>query len=513
MDRFNKLKVQVQSFIFVVLALCTTLVVVVGWVARQFYPGHDTSISIAMLLLGLVICLVLSVSLTNYALKPLGLIWRAFLHVTPGHGGTTPPNLQAQTVGRELVTSLAMQIYQLASSAGPSQTVTATKFSLLAQAVVDNLPLPVYVMDKTQTIVFANTQAARFLELESAQIVGRNCYSVLDFMFSDAHKRTFDSWLQNARAHKVTDEAYWNHVRLRLSDQHRQKQCDMATFYSRDSSAGLETIVVLFDQTARYNTEDGALNFIALAVHELRTPLTILRGYIEVFEDELSPQLNPEMTDFMHKMNASAQQLSAFVSNILNVARVEEDQWALKLEETNWTDLLRGAVADLNLRAQVHGKTIRLSVDANVPPVAVDKVSILEVINNLVDNAIKYSGQNQYIDIRSYLTPNQMVETTVQDYGIGIPISIMPHLFKKFERSHRSRVQLGGTGLGLYLCKALITAHGGNIWVKSTEGQGSTFGFTVLPYAQLADELKNNNTQGIVRNAHGWIKNHSLYRN
>ena len=88
----------------------------------------------------------------------------------------------------------------------------------------------------------------------------------------------------------------------------------------------------------------------------------------------------------------------------------------------------------------------------------------------------------------------------------------MPNLFTKFYRDHRNRSQIGGTGLGLYLSKAIISAHGGNIWVRSEQGKGSTFGFTILPYAQLAAELKNSDNKEIVRGAHGWIKNHSMYR-
>jgi two-component system, OmpR family, sensor histidine kinase VicK len=100
----------------------------------------------------------------------------------------------------------------------------------------------------------------------------------------------------------------------------------------------------------------------------------------------------------------------------------------------------------------------------------------------------------------------------VQDFGVGIPSSVMPNLFSKFYRDHRNRAQIGGTGLGLYLSKAIISAHGGNIWVQSKEGEGSTFGFTLMPYERLAEELKNSDNNEIVRGAHGWIKNHSLYR-
>jgi signal transduction histidine kinase len=89
---------------------------------------------------------------------------------------------------------------------------------------------------------------------------------------------------------------------------------------------------------------------------------------------------------------------------------------------------------------------------------------------------------------------------------------VLPYLFDKFYRNHRTKGEVGGTGLGLFLCKSIIDAHGGQISAKSKENEGSTFTFTINPYSELADELKNGNNSEITRTAHGWIKNHSIYR-
>jgi signal transduction histidine kinase len=88
----------------------------------------------------------------------------------------------------------------------------------------------------------------------------------------------------------------------------------------------------------------------------------------------------------------------------------------------------------------------------------------------------------------------------------------MPHLFEKFSRNYRNQASISGTGLGLYLSKALVNAHGGNIWVRSKESEGTIFGFTIQPYGKLADGDKSGDNKTITRSAHGWIKNHSLSR-
>jgi signal transduction histidine kinase len=241
----------------------------------------------------------------------------------------------------------------------------------------------------------------------------------------------------------------------------------------------------------------------------------MLRGYIEVFQEELGGQLNTELHDFMTKMEASANRLTAFVHNILNVARIDGDQLALHLTEAKWEDVLQQGASDQVLRAGVLGKEITFNVAPNLPTVAVDAVSMYEVINNLLDNAIKYSNEDETgkrIVVTSALDKEGNVETTVQDFGVGIPSSVVQNLFEKFYRNHRTRSNIGGTGLGLYLSKALVGAHGGQIWVKSKEGEGSTFGFTVQPFSKVAAEQKANPDGEITRQAHGWIKNHSLYK-
>jgi len=218
------------------------------------------------------------------------------------------------------------------------------------------------------------------------------------------------------------------------------------------------------------------------------------------------------LADFLKKMEVSAKQLTAFVNNMLNVARVDENELTLHLVEENWESVIRSSTHDIELRAQIHGIDIEYNIAPDLPPVAVDRVSIYEVINNLLDNAIKYSGSSKKIFVMSKLNKEGLVETVIQDFGVGMPSNVLPKLFEKFHRNHRNKSQIAGTGLGLFLSKAIVSAHGGNIWAESKEGEGSTFGFTILPYANLSQELKDNANTEITRSAHGWVKNHSLYR-
>lgn len=518
MDRFHAYQRRTQTLAFAIIVLFGVLVAAAVLVGMSVMPQGKIWICGGVAIFGLILAFFLSQIFSKYATEPLEFIWRAIVHVSPNGSSIAAPNLDQNHIAHELVNSLVLQVYQLASnnatSVGNSTAIASPSPRSSQQAVIqamsNNFPLPVLVVDKNHTIIFVNEAALKYLDLEQGAILQKNFYSALDLSFSDTN--TIDSWLQDCRKNKATDTHSWQRVRLKLTED-STKQFDMAASYSKENPAGAEVVLTIFDQTSRYQNDDQALDFIALAVHELRTPLTALHGYIEVFEDEFEGKLNPELTDFMHKMQASAQQLTAFVNNILKVARLEQGQVVLQLHEEQWAGIVKEAVDNLQLQARVRGITISYTVANDIPPVAVDRISILEVLNNLVENAIKYSGNGKQITVASIKTTDGMIETTVRDDGVGIPSSVMPHLFEKFHRNHRNQSKIGGTGLGLFLCSSLVQAHGGHIWVKSKEGEGAAISFTVQPYSMVADTLKDShNNQDITRNAHGWIKNHSLYR-
>lgn len=441
-------------------------------------------------------------------------LWQAIWHVSPNKSDIPPPNLEQIKFGRELITAMVKQVYELASTDHGIAAATAPTGPTPANtgSLIEQLPLAVFVLNKDRVITAVNSAGSNFIGQAREQITGKSVYDVLRLSFTSSD--TFDTWLDETSKTRATDSRSWEHVRLSLEDEKGTRQFDMAATFSKDDSAGNEVVIALFDRTASYDKEDQATSYVALAVHELRTPLTVLRGYIEVFEDELGDQLTPELKEFMRKMSAAAQSLTAFVSNILNVARVDENQLVLSLHEANWNEVLPSIVKDLELRASVRGKTLELDIEPNLPTVGIDRISMYEVISNLVDNAIKYSGQAHRIVIHSSRAKDGTINTEVEDFGPGMPESAMSGLFTKFYRSHRSKSSVGGSGLGLFLVKSIVTAHGGNVWVNSREGEGSgsRFGFSLQTYEAIKASGGDKTADGIERQANGWIKNHSMYR-
>ncbi len=511
MNYLDQLRNRIGIYLLAIIVIENSIVIAFYW-ALQYYTSIDTFIILAgSLTLGVLLACLIMWFFSSYVVQPLRAVWQAIVHLSPTEHGITAPKVENLRLGRELVASLTAQVYQLANIASQVTAESHRQRSdLHHNFIAQNLPLPLIVLDSTQTIRFTNVAASQYVGIASSDMLGKNVYMVLDMSFPT--EATFDTWLKSVRTNSATAVTNWERVRLNVRDDHPSRLFDLAAYYNRDNADNNETIMVLFDHTKQYSQDEQAVSFMALSVHELRTPLTLLRGYIEVFEDEFGQSLDPELQGFLLKMRAQAEQLTSYVNNTLNVARVDNDQLELMLQSEDWSTILKSAVEIISLRAKVRGITLQCRFALNLPPVGVDRLSIREVINNLIDNAIKYSSTSKTIKIETFLNQEGLIETSVQDFGQGIPSSVLPNLFTKFYRDHRNRAQIGGTGLGLYLSKAIIAAHGGNIWVRSREGEGSTFSFTVLPYAQLTESLKQTGDQAITRGAHGWIKNHSLYR-
>lgn len=511
MDHLDRLQNRIHHYLFVFLLLENGALLGGYWWLTENTTYDRIRLMGGCLAIVVVLSWMVLRSVTAFITKPLAVLRQAILHLDPTETGIAAPAPEKLNLGRELITGLCAQVYQLASVADKNSAASGQVSDLGHNFIAQYLPLPLVVMDASETIKFANAAAAAYVGIGADDMIGKNAYMVLDMSFPN--EETFDKWLKSVKANSASASSSWERVRLNVRDDHPPRLFDLAAYYNRDNPQGNETMLILFDHTKQYSQDDQAVSFMALGVHELRTPLTLLRGYIEVFEEELGPAIqDPELQSFMLKMHAMAEQLTAFVNNILNVARVDDDQLELRLQSEEWPEVLKSSVEMMSLRAKVRGITLECRIARDLPPVGLDRLSIHEVMSNLIDNAIKYSGASKVIKIDTHLTSEGVIETTVQDFGLGIPNSIMTNLFTKFYRDHRHRAQIGGTGLGLYLSKAIITAHGGSLWVRSKEGEGSTFGFTLIPYAKLTEAMKKNGQQDITRSAQGWIKNHSLYR-
>lgn len=444
--------------------------------------------------------------LTNMLLTPLRDLTNALTHISGEPSTVTPPNPNAKHFERDGFKPILQLIYELAAknkntdnnSPEPAIEQPAADFA----TALNGASAGFIIMKSDGTITYANKNAPVSITHEGDQEI--------DLIFDD--KPTLKEWLRECEETAVHAEMNWQRVPSKRIGEEDRKIYDIAASYQKDSTA--EVVLTLFDSTEEYQPEDDDLDFLAFAAHELRGPITVIRGYLDVLADELQPKLEDDQTLLFKRLIVSANRLSSYVNNILNASRYDRRHLKMHLREDTFTDIYDTIRDDMELRASSQNRLLSVELPKDLPTIAADRASISEVISNLIDNAIKYSNEGGVVNVTAKATDN-FVKVSVEDRGIGMPGSVVSNLFHKFYRSHRSRETVAGTGIGLYICKAIVESHGGKIEVRSTEGKGSTFEFSLPIYSTVADKLKasQGSNEGLIEHSEtGWIKNHAMYR-
>ena len=259
---------------------------------------------------------------------------------------------------------------------------------------------------------------------------------------------------------------------------HRRRFLNViATPLSEGSDEGV--LLTLQDVTSLWQVETTRREFVSNVSHELRSPLAAIRAMTETLQDGA---LNDTDTaqDFLTRILNDTQRMTTMVNDLLVLSRLESGQAPIHLAPVS----LESVVAEIESRFDVSPDHERLKLETNVPdgiPLVMGEADKLnQVLANLVENAVKVTGDGGLISISANAT-DRWVEVKVSDNGIGIAREHLPHVFERFYKVDRSRRD-GGTGLGLAIVKHLVQAHGGDIKVESDEGEGSAFSFT-LPRA------------------------------
>lgn len=243
-------------------------------------------------------------------------------------------------------------------------------------------------------------------------------------------------------------------------------------------------VVSVVDLTEIRRLETARRDFVANASHELKTPLTSIRGYAETLQDESLP---PEMrARFLETIRQNAERLQRVVDDLLDLSRIEAGAWEPATRPVRVSDSAREAWASLEERLRDREVVLTMGGDLDVDVMA-DPFALRHVLTNLLDNALRYSGDPAAIAITAFEAgpgEHPMVRVDVTDRGAGIPSEAVPRIFERFFRVDQARTgSAGGTGLGLAIVKHLVEQMGGSVHARSRLGHGTTVGFT-LPAAE-----------------------------
>jgi len=258
-------------------------------------------------------------------------------------------------------------------------------------------------------------------------------------------------------------------------------------------------VAVLHDTTEQEKEERERRLFVSNVSHELRTPLTSVKSYLEALDEGALSE--PVAPDFIKVSLDETNRMMRMVSDLLSLSRIDNATSHLDIELTNFTAFITFILNRFDkIRSQNDDKKYEIIRDypINSTWVEIDTDKMTQVIDNIINNAIKYSPDGGKITVSMKTTETQMI-LSISDEGLGIPKKDLPKIFDRFYRvdKARSRAQ-GGSGLGLAIAKEIIKQHNGFIWAKSEYGKGSTFTI-VLPYDKEAvkdDDWEEDGLEG-----------------
>ncbi len=244
-------------------------------------------------------------------------------------------------------------------------------------------------------------------------------------------------------------------------------------------------VQLIRDVTKQQQIDRMKSEFISVASHQLRTPLSAISWFSEMLQPKEGEQLKPEdIQEAAASIHASSVRMTELVNSLLNISRIESGHIVVDPKPTDLQELLNNLIKDLKAQTEERKHKLAITVDPAIGKINLDPRLISQVYLNLLTNAIKYSPKESTITIIVKKKGDEVV-SQITDEGIGVPKAELAKVFQRFFRAtNAQKVETDGSGLGLYLVKAIVESSGGKIWFETQEGKGTTFWFTI-PYAGM----------------------------
>jgi PAS domain S-box-containing protein len=255
---------------------------------------------------------------------------------------------------------------------------------------------------------------------------------------------------------------------------------------ARQEGEPLSVVAVFRDVTRQARIDQLKEEFISVAAHELRTPMTALQGYTELLLSESVGKVTPMQADFLQVIKSNVERLAELANDLLDVSHIESGIVQLHIQELHLPDVVNEALVVLQAEVDRKRLTLVMEVPHDLPAVWGDRGRLVQLLTNLMSNACKYTPGGGKVGIMARQIDGQ-IQVDVMDTGVGISRQDQEQLFTRFFRADNPLIrEIGGSGLDLSIAKSIVSLHGGEIWVDSELGRGSTFSFT-LPLARDDD--------------------------
>jgi PAS domain S-box-containing protein len=342
------------------------------------------------------------------------------------------------------------------------------------EVLVDSMPEGVFTTDTERKILTWNKAAQKITGWSSAEVLGKDCEMFIKCQTVDKTLCSESCFIKSSMDNLSRRESDIESTFIVGKDgQNIPVYITTAPIYGKREKASA-CIFVFRDITREKEIEQMKEDFLATVTHDLKSPLASIMGYSELMNTPAMGELNKNQKEFMDAIERSCRTLQLLVENILATTRLEDGQMQYTMYDFEVNELL----SEMNemFLPLANNKNIKLIAEANGKLCAHgDREKIKEVISNLLSNSVKFTPEGGTIALRSSRN-NGEIQFSISDTGKGIPNEEIPRLFQKFSQLKGEK---RGTGLGLYIIKKILEAHGKEIRVESTPGKGSTFTFSL----------------------------------
>jgi PAS domain S-box-containing protein len=332
------------------------------------------------------------------------------------------------------------------------------------EAILNSTPDPVLVTDASNRLILANPAAGQ----------------VFGVTIRRGERPDFEKTIRNDGLRELLQASTTERHSAEITMPDGKTYLAMASpMLTEGKTVG--RVCILRDVTQLKEIDTLKSDFVSTVSHDLRSPLTLMRGYATMLE--MAGDLNEQQKNYARMIVQGVDNMAKLVNNLLDLGRIEFGV-GLQVENIPVLDILERVTGSLQMQAKEKGISIGVEIPRDLPhAVEADAALLHQALYNLVENALKYTPQNGEVTIHLQTSPSELT-FAVQDSGIGIPKNDVPRLFEKFYRgTNREALSQRGTGLGLAIVKSIAERHGGNVWVESELGKGSTF-YLQIPLMQ-----------------------------
>ncbi|MEZ4671797.1 MAG: GAF domain-containing protein [Anaerolineae bacterium] len=374
------------------------------------------------------------------------------------------------------------------------QNVAETRDRL--QVILDTMTEGIVLIDRSGLVVLANPRV-NMIALEAASMLGQKVDDLLERPDLDlAERMGFES---DQKVRKLLKEirtpGAWSDVpphSYAVTTAGDERHIERRIFPIRSNNGEpLGLLLVFYDETEAHELLQMRADLSDMIVHDLRSPLTAVTTGLKLMRDIVPPDnpLRPTVVTTTETSQRAIRKMMARVDSLLDISRNDSGQLELETEPTDLATVADSVCVELSPLAQELEVTLTTDIDEETPDLNIDPDKVERVLQNLVDNALKFCPASGYVTIRAHPllqadTGRRMVRIEVVDTGPGIPDEHKTRLFERFSQIKGRRGTRRGTGLGLTFCKLVVEAHGGTIWIEDNPGGGSIFAFT-LPVADM----------------------------